>query len=178
MMGMSSPEWSAYLHDELGVSLPPNQIADLVVERMLAIYRERLPLLPGAIDAVKRMAARWPVGLASSANRPVIDLVLAVSGIEEFFSATVSGEEVRRGKPAPDVYLSAAASLGVDPAACAAVEDSTAGLRSAAAAGMLVVAVPNREFPPAEDALAGADLVLGSLEELTVDILQSAAGPR
>jgi beta-phosphoglucomutase-like phosphatase (HAD superfamily) len=124
------------------------------------------------------MAARWPVGLASSANRPVIDLVLAVSGMDKFFSATVSGEEVRRGKPAPDVYLSAAASLGVDSAACAAVEDSTAGLRSAAAAGMLVVAVPNREFPPAEDALAGADLVLGSLEELTVDLLQSAAGPR
>ncbi len=175
MMGMSSPEWSAYLHDELGVPLAPDQIAGQVVERMLARYREHLPLLPGAVDAVKRMAARWPVGLASSANRPVIDLVLAESGLSEFFAATVSGDEVARGKPAPDVYLKAASSLGVEAAACAAVEDSTAGLRSAAAAGMLVVAVPNREFPPAQDALALAALALSSLDELTVDLLEAVA---
>ena len=166
MMGMSAPEWSRYLRDELGVALAPEEISDRVVARLLAGYSRELPLLPGAVDAVKRVAARWPVGLASSANREVIDAVLAASGLSEIFGATVSGEEVARGKPAPDIYLEAARRLGVDPRQCAAVEDSTNGLRSAAAAGMLVVALPNREFPPADDALALAAVVLDSLEEL------------
>ena len=167
MMGMSSPEWSRYLHDELGVALPPEEISARVVERLLTAYERELPLLPGAVDAVKRVAARWPVGLASSANREVIDAVLAASGLAGLFGATVSGEEVARGKPAPDIYLEAARRLGADPVRSAAVEDSTNGLRAAAAAGMRVVAYPNREFPPAADALALASLVLRSLDELT-----------
>jgi HAD superfamily hydrolase (TIGR01509 family) len=167
MMGMSAPEWSRYLHDELGVRLAPEEISQRVVARLLAGYARELPLLPGAVAAVKRIAARWPVGLASSANREVIDAVLGASGLASVFGATVSGEEVGRGKPAPDIYLEAARRLGVDPRRSAAVEDSTNGLRSAAAAGMLVVALPNREFPPADDALALAAVVLGSLGELS-----------
>jgi len=167
MMGMSAPEWSRYVRDELGVALDPSEISDLVVARLLAGYSNELPLLPGAVEAVRRMAARWPVGLASSANREVIDAVLAASGLAGVFGATVSGEEVAHGKPAPDIYLEAARRLGVDPARSAAVEDSTNGLRSAAAAGMLVVALPNREFPPALDALDLAAVVLDSLDELT-----------
>jgi HAD superfamily hydrolase (TIGR01509 family) len=172
MMGMSAPEWSRYLRDELGVALDPPEISERVVARLLAGYERSLPLLPGAVDAVKRIAARWPVGLASSANREVIDAVLAASGLAGTFRATVSGEEVSRGKPAPDIYLEAARRLGVDPQRCAAVEDSTNGLRSAAAAGMRVVALPNREFPPDDDALALASLVLGSLDELTPAALE------
>jgi HAD superfamily hydrolase (TIGR01509 family) len=167
MMGMSSPEWSRYVHDELGVALPPEEISARVVERLLAGYEHELPLLPGAVDAVKRVAARWPVGLASSANREVIDTVLAASGLAGTFGATVSGEEVAHGKPAPDIYLEAARRLGVDPAHSAAVEDSTNGLRAAHAAGMKVVALPNREFPPSADALGLACIVLESLEELS-----------
>jgi HAD superfamily hydrolase (TIGR01509 family) len=130
--------------------------------------------MPGAVDAVKRVAARWPVGLASSANREVIDTVLQASGLAGTFGATVAGEEVARGKPAPDIYLEAARRLGVDPTRSAAVEDSSNGLRAAAAAGMLVVAFPNREFPPDPDALALAAVVLnsGSLEELSPELLE------
>jgi HAD superfamily hydrolase (TIGR01509 family) len=175
MMGMSAPEWSRYLHDELGVPLAPDEINHRVVERLLAGYREGLPLLPGAVDAVKRLAARWPLGLASSANRPVIDLALDLAGLRKRFAVTVSGEEVSRGKPAPDVYLEAASKLGIDPESAAAVEDSTNGLKSASAARMMVVAVPNREFPPTQEALALADLVVRSLEELTPELLERSS---
>ena len=172
MMGMSAREWSRYLRDELGVPLEPEQISARVVEHLLAGYERSLPLLEGAVAAVRRVAARWPVGLASSANREVIDAVLTASGLAGVFGATVAGEEVERGKPAPDIYLEAARRLGVDPARSAAVEDSTNGLRAAAAAGMRVVALPNHEFPPADDALRLAAVVLGSLEELTPEALE------
>ncbi len=170
MMGMSSPEWSRYLRDELGVDLDPREISDEVVGRLLAGYEQELPLLPGAVEAVRRIAARWPVGLASSANREVIDAVMAASGLADAFGVTVSAEEVAHGKPAPDIYLEAARRLGADPGRSAAVEDSSNGLRSAAAAGMLVVALPNREFPPAADALALAAVVLDSLDELSPEL--------
>jgi HAD superfamily hydrolase (TIGR01509 family) len=172
MIGMSSIEWSAYMHNELGVELAPAAISEEVVTRLEALYRKHLPLLPGALDTVRRLAGRWPLGLASSANRPIIELVLDLSGLGDRFAATVSSEEVAHGKPAPDVYLEVALRLGVEPAACAAVEDSANGIRSAAAAGMTVVAVPNREFPPAAAALALADDVLDSLAELTTDRVQ------
>jgi HAD superfamily hydrolase (TIGR01509 family) len=167
MLGMSSPEWSRYVRDQLGVPLNPEEINEQVVARVLAGYKRELPLLPGAVAAVRRLGDRWPLGLATSSNRPVIDVVLAAAGLADDFAVTVSGDEVARGKPAPDVYLAALEQLAVDPARAAAVEDSSNGLRSAAAAGMRVVAIPNREFPPAPDALALADLVLGSLDELT-----------
>ena len=174
MMGMSSVEWSRYLHEQLDVPLAPEEINRRVVAAMLAHYRVELPLLPGAVSAVHHLAARWPLGLASSANREVIDAVLELSGLTSSFAATVSAEEVPHGKPAPDVYLAAARELGVDPASAAAVEDSSNGLRSAAAAGMVVIAVPNRDYPPESDALALADLVVSTLDELTVDAIEAA----
>jgi HAD superfamily hydrolase (TIGR01509 family) len=176
MMGMSAPEWSRYLRDELGVGLEPEEISDRVVARLLAGYSSELPLLPGSVEAVRRIAARCPVGLASSANREVIDAVLAASGLAGVFGATVSGEEVAQGKPAPDIYVEAARRLGVDPRRSAAVEDSTNGLRSAAAAGMLVVALPNREFPPEADALALAAVVLDSLDQLSPALFERSGG--
>jgi HAD superfamily hydrolase (TIGR01509 family) len=171
MMGMSSPEWSRYMHDELGLPEAPEEINAEVVRRMESLYREHLPVLPGARDAVERLATRWPLGLASSSNRELIDLALELMDIGRFFRATVSSEEVDRGKPAPDVYLEVARRLGVEPAGAAAIEDSHNGIRSAKAAGMRVIAIPNPHFPPDEEALAQADVVVGSLDELTVEAL-------
>jgi len=167
MMGMSSTEWSRYMHEELGVPADPEQISSDVVAKMIAQYHEQLPLIDGAVEAVERMAQRYEtLGLASSANRPLIDLALSESGLERYFGATVSSEEVERGKPAPDVYLEAARRLGVGPAQAAAVEDSHNGILSAHNAGMHVIAIPNRAFPPGDEALALADRVLDSIDEL------------
>jgi HAD superfamily hydrolase (TIGR01509 family) len=173
MLGMSSGEWSAYVRDRLGVDLEPGEINREVVRRLLATYRERLPLLPGAREAVARLAAAWPLGLASSSNREVIDVVLDAMGVAERFAATVSSEEVDRGKPAPDVYLEAARRLGADPAACVAIEDSENGIRAAHAAGLRVLALPNPHFPPAEDALALAAAVVDDLDALTPALVAS-----
>jgi HAD superfamily hydrolase (TIGR01509 family) len=168
MMGMSSLEWSRYLHEELGVPLAPEAISDEVVRRLEGIYRKRLPLIDGAIEAVRRLAGSAPLGLASSSNREIIDLFLDLSGLGPCFAVTISSEEVERGKPAPDVYLEAVRRLGADPRDSVAVEDSENGIRSAKAAGMRVVAVPNPHYPPDPGALADADEVVGSLDELTV----------
>jgi HAD superfamily hydrolase (TIGR01509 family) len=170
-MGMSSPQWSQYMHHVVGVPDSPEEISAEVVKRLEALYRERLPLIDGALDAVRRIGARWPLGIASSSNRPLIDLFLELTGTRDLFAATVSSEEVSGGKPLPDVYLEAARRLDVDPRACAAIEDSENGIRSAASAAMRVVAIPNRVFPPSAEALALAQVVLGSLDELTVELL-------
>jgi HAD superfamily hydrolase (TIGR01509 family) len=172
MLGMSSVEWSRYMRDTLGVDLPPDPIVDLVVANLLEHYRHRLPLIPGAAEAVQRIGRRWPLALASSAGRPVIDVVLAIAGLQQQFQATVSSEEVRRGKPAPDVYLEAAFRLGQPPVACAAVEDSGNGIQSALAAGLAVVAIPNRDYPPPGNVLARAQIVINSLADLTEELVE------
>ena len=169
MMGMSSPEWSRYMAEALRVPGTPEEINAAIVERMLARYGEAPPLLPGALEAVRRIGASVPLAIASSSNRELIDVVLRASGLAADFRATVSSEEVPRGKPWPDVYLEAARRLGVDPARCGAVEDSHNGIRSAKAAGMRVVAVPNAHYPPDDEALELADVVVPSIDELQVE---------
>jgi HAD superfamily hydrolase (TIGR01509 family) len=175
MMGMSSVEWSQYVHDRLGVEMEAERISEVVANRVADLYRDHLPLLPGAVESVRAISAEWPLGLASSSNRHVIDLVLDEAGIADDFPVTVSSEEVGAGKPAPDVYLETARRLDVDSSACVAIEDSTNGIRSAHAAEMAVIAVPNEDFPPEPDALAVATLVLDSLEELTPGVVRTLA---
>jgi HAD superfamily hydrolase (TIGR01509 family) len=172
MMGMSAPEWSRYLHDAAGVPDAPDAINREVVQRMLEAYRHDLPLLPGAVETVRRAAEAFPLALASSSNREVFEEVLELAGLADCFRATVSSEEAARGKPAPDVYLEAARRLGVAPESCSAVEDSHAGIRSAKSAGMRVIAIPNAAYPPDEEALELADAVVRSLDELTIDVLR------
>ncbi len=172
MMGMSSLEWSRYMHETIGLPEPPEEISREVVRQLTALYREKLPAIPGAKQAVERLAADRRLGLASSSNRELIDLALELLGVADLFEATVSSEEVARGKPAPDVYLEAARRLGTEPTRAAAVEDSQNGILAAKAAGMCVIAIPNGHFPPDEQALAQADVTLGSLAELTAEAVE------
>jgi HAD superfamily hydrolase (TIGR01509 family) len=171
MMGMSSTEWSQYLHDVVGLREAPQALNEEVVRRMLARYESELPLMDGGAEAVRRLAESFRLAVASSSNRELIDGVLAAAGLAEHFELTVSSEEVARGKPSPDVYVEAARRLGLDPASCAAIEDSANGIRAAHAAGMRVIAIPNRRYPPAGDALELADEVVGSVAELTAALI-------
>lgn len=171
MQGMATAEWARYMHDELGVGVPPEGIAAQVVDLMAGTYGDDPPLLAGAADAVGRLAARWPLGLASSSPTRLVAHVLDAAGLADSFQVTLSTEEVGPGKPAPDVYLAVAGRLGVAPPRCAAVEDSTNGLRSALAAGMRVIAVPTASYPPDPDVLVRAAAVLPNLDALTPDVV-------
>jgi HAD superfamily hydrolase (TIGR01509 family) len=169
MMGMSSPEWSRYMAETLGVPGTPEEINAAIVERMLVRYGNAPPLIPGAVEAVRRIAACFPVAIASSSNPELIEVVVRATGLGDLFTVAVSSQEVARGKPAPDVYLEAARRLGVESGRCGAVEDSTNGIRSAKAAGMWVVAVPNPHFPPDDEARRLANVLLRSVAELQVE---------
>jgi HAD superfamily hydrolase (TIGR01509 family) len=174
MMGMSSKEWSRYMHDRLSVPMEPAEINDDVVRRVAAAYREHLPLLPHAVETVQALGERRRLGVASSSNRPIIELVLDRMGVRDRFAAVVSSEEVANGKPAPDVYLAVARELGVEPEDCVAIEDSTNGIKSALAAGMRTIAVPNRQFRPDDDILESASVVVPSLAEVTPALVASS----
>ncbi|MEV2236658.1 HAD family phosphatase [Micromonospora sp. NPDC049891] len=171
LMGMSTGEWARYLSDELGVRRTADQVAAEVVEEMARRYAARVPVIDGAVDVVRRLAAQWPLGLASSSPTRLIAAALAATDLTDAFRTTLSTEETERGKPAPDVYLSVARQLGLDPTRCVAVEDSSNGVRSAAAAGMAVVAVPHGAYPLDPDARRLAVTVLDSIDELTPEVV-------
>lgn len=175
LMGMSTDEWAEYIASDLVGGVSADDVAYAVIDRMSQRYAEHLPVLPGARDAVRRMAAMRPLGLASSSPRALIEIVLGRLGLDALFPATVSTEEVDRGKPAPDGYLMVAAQLGVPAEACVAIEDSSNGLRSAHAAGMRVIAIPRPAHPPAPDALALAAHVADGLDDLTEEVIHKVA---
>lgn len=167
MMGMSAPEWSRYMHERLALPQSPQEINAEVVSRMANRYAGGLPLLPGAVACVRALAAHWPLAVASSSNRTLIDVVLAHAGLHASFRVVLSSEDVQRGKPAPDVYLEVARRLAVPPSECAVIEDSANGIRAAASARMPVIAVPNRHYPPNDETLQLARAVVSSLTEVT-----------
>jgi HAD superfamily hydrolase (TIGR01509 family) len=174
VMGANSMQWAEYMRDKNGVDLSPQEIYDGVIGALRDRYSQHLPLINGAREAVTRLAPLFRLGVASSSPRELIEHSLELAGLRHYFGAVVSSDEVATAKPAPDVYLEACARLGTVPSRAAAVEDSTNGLRAAASAGLLVIAAPNPAFPPSADALALADLVLGSVAELTGDMVLSA----
>jgi HAD superfamily hydrolase (TIGR01509 family) len=164
--GMSTPEWARYLVEELGARLTPERIAEVVVAAMAERYAEGPPVIPGAAETVRAVASRFPVAIASSSPPVLIKAFLEATDLTGLVRVALSSEQVSAGKPAPDVYLEAARRLGAEPAACAAVEDTTNGLRSALAAGMTVYAVPNPHFPPDPAVLERVAAVLGDIAEL------------
>jgi HAD superfamily hydrolase (TIGR01509 family) len=169
LMGMSTGEWARYLSEELGVGVPPEQVAAEVVAQMATRYAEHLPLIDGAAGVVRALAGRWPLGLASSSPPRLIDAALTAAGLADAFRVTLSTEQVPHGKPAPDVYLAVARDLGIRTAV--AVEDSSNGVRSAAAAGMLVVAIPSARYPLDDDAAGRTTVVLDAVSELSESLL-------
>jgi HAD superfamily hydrolase (TIGR01509 family) len=174
MMGMSTPEWAAYLVS-LGIGMTADEAVDEVLRRLGERYGDAPPLIDGAADAVRAIAAAGlGLAVASSSPREIIGLVLRAAGLTETFQTFVSSEEVGRGKPSPDVYLEAARRLGVPPARCVAVEDSTNGVRAAVAAGMPVIVAPNPHFPPSSEALALAAAQLDHIGELTLATVRAA----
>ncbi len=175
LMGMSTAEWSRYLSDELHVDRAPDEVASDVVAVMCRLYQEQIPLLPGATTAVRQLATRWRLGLASSSPVSLIDTALRTMDLADAFEVILSTEEVANGKPAPDVYLGVAHRLGVVPATCVAVEDSSNGVRSAAAAGLRVIAVPRHDYPLDADAAARVTLTISQLDDLTADRVAQVA---
>lgn len=166
MMGMSTPEWARHLAEDCGVPLAPEQIADAVIAAMVRRYEAGPPVLPGAVDTVRTVAAHVPVAIASSSPPALINAVLTATGLTDVVGVALSSEQVGAGKPAPDVYLAAADRLGVPASRCAAVEDSTNGLRAALTAEMAVYAVPNPHFPPDPAVLAEAVATLSDVAAL------------
>ncbi len=176
VMGANSMQWAEYMRDSVGVALPPQAIYEGVVALLQARYAEHLPLIPGAREAIVGLAPMFRLGVASSSPIELIEYALELAGLRHYFGAVVSSDQVATGKPAPDVYLEACKRLETVPARAAAIEDSSNGLRAAAAAGLAVIAIPNLDFPPSPDALSLADLVLGSISGLTGHIILSIRG--
>jgi len=176
MMGLSTREWAEHMTDVIGIPGMWEEVAQRTIDGVAGEYASGgLPVLPGAVEAVRRMAGLVPTAIASSSPRRLIDLVVSRLDLGDALTVTVSTEEVARGKPFPDGYLRACELLGSDPARSVAVEDSTNGVRSAFAAGMKVVCVPPGFHPPAEDTLALCAAVLDSLDDLTEELLHSFA---
>ncbi len=169
--GNNSPEWAERIHHHCALETARDQIIAGVTARMRTLYDEHLPWLPGARETVKAVAAKYPLAIASSSPPSLIEFAMAEGGLLDLFSAIVSADGVARGKPAPDVFLAAADRLQSPAPEIAVFEDSTAGIQAARAAGMAIVAVPNLRYPPSPDALRLANLVLNSLEEFRVEML-------
>jgi HAD superfamily hydrolase (TIGR01509 family) len=176
LMGMSTAEWARYLSVELGVRRTPDEVAQEVVAQMALRYDEHVPLIPGGDEVVRRLAGQWPMGLASSSPARLIAAALQAAGLADVFAVALSTEQMSRGKPAPDVYLAAAEGLGVPATDCVAIEDSSNGVRSAAAAGMRVIGIPHDSYGLAPDAKAACAVVLGGLDGLTPQLVQSLGG--
>lgn len=173
VMGGNSRQWSVIMRDRLGLDgMDPDRICDEVVRDVVARFRAgAVEVIPGAPEAVRRIAADRPVAIASSAHADVIAAAIDALGLHGVFGAIASSDEVEHGKPAPDVYLLAAARLGVEPSRCLVVEDSTNGVLAGKAAGATVVLVPNAAVPPAPGTDAIADLVLDRLADLHPDAI-------
>jgi HAD superfamily hydrolase (TIGR01509 family) len=176
VMGDNSEQWSRYMHEACGITLAPDEIYRGVLNQLRVHYTHHLVIYPGAHEAVAALAGRYRLGVASSSPRELIETALRAAGMADWFSVLVSSDEVAHGKPEPDVYLEACGRLGSEPFRAAAIEDSTNGIRAAAAAGLAVIAIPNPEFPPPTDVVGLAEKVLTSISSLAVETIEGLVG--
>ena len=174
-MGRSTIEWARVMQERLALDMPLEAIMREVIAGINARLEARLPVLPGAVEAVQASAAAYPVALASGSPTSVIREVMKLTGLDQVFRFTVFGDDMQNGKPDPEIYLTTAQKLGVDPARCLGIEDSGNGLRALKAAGMYAIAVPSPGFPLSDDLLALADRTLGSLTEYSIELVQALA---
>jgi len=173
VMGVSTATWANYMIERLGLKMTPQALIERIVSDMQAVYRRQIPFMPGAIQAVRLAASHYPTGLASGSERRLIETVVNDAALLGQFQAVVCSDKLARGKPAPDIYLETARQLGLSPEACLCVEDSSNGILAGKAAGMKVIAVPDGRFQPNREVIRQADIVLKSLDEFSIEQIES-----
>lgn len=171
VMGNSTAGWVNYLRKRFALDMSPLEVEQGVVANMLKLYRRRIPFLVGARRAVRLSATQFRVGLASGSPPGLIQTVIDDEALQGKFEVVLSGDAFAQGKPAPDIYLAAAAQLGLEPQQCVCLEDSGNGILAGKRAGMRVIAVPDERFSPAAEKLAEADVVLESLEQFSLKLV-------
>ena len=171
-MGRSTVGWATVMQEKLALDEPIDEIIAEMKARVIAHYEELMPARPGALESVAHLKRHFRVGLASGSPTDIIKAVLRITGLDQIFEVMIYGDEVPRGKPAPDIYLEALKQLGVAPAVSLGIEDSANGLRALKAAGMFAVAAPSPDYPLPADVLALADAHITTLEDFTVDLVR------
>ncbi len=171
--GVNSNEWAQYMIERLELKMTREQVIQEVVDRIASYYIEDTPFLPGAIEAVQMCAKHWQVAIGSGSHLKLIDIVVNNPRIKGCFDLIVSADTVAKGKPSPEIYLEVMKQAGVDATDSICFEDSAFGIQAAYLAGMYVIAVPKKDFPVPDEYLAMADLVIGSLEEVSYELLSS-----
>ena len=171
-MGRSTVGWATVMREKLQLD---ESIDDIIAEmkgRVIARYERRMPTRPDAIESVHRMKQHFRVGLASGSPTEIIKSVLRITGLDQVFEVMIYGDDIPRGKPAPDIYLEAMAQLGVLPHVTVGIEDSANGLRSLKAAGMAAVAAPSPDFPLPPEILELADARIDTLEAFDLSLIR------
>ena len=153
-------------------------IAKEIKGRLLRKYEAHRPEREGAVASVLRVAQKYKVALASGSPNELATHVMKMTGLDKVFLATMYGDDVTHGKPAPDIYLEVLKKLGVAPEHAVGIEDSGNGIRSLRAAGMGIVAAPGPEFPLTEEVLALADVRIEHMEAVTPELIEQAAAAR
>jgi HAD superfamily hydrolase (TIGR01509 family) len=174
-MGRNTVEWARVMQERLDLDEPVDDIIAEMKRRIVALYEERLPTRPGALEAVRLAAAHYRVGLASGSPTEIIRHVVQSTGLDQILEVVVYGDDIPNGKPAPDIYLTALANIGVEAAEAVGIEDSPNGLRALKAAGMKAIAAPSPDFPLPDEVRALADAHITSMEDFSLELLRGLA---
>ena len=171
LMGKNTQAWIDYVYEKLGGKLSRDEVTNQTLDGMIRSYQTgHVRLMPGAQKAIEYCSSIATLGLASGSPKVLIDAALESNGWKGVFKEVLSSDEVPHGKPAPDVYLEVMKRLGMKPRECVVVEDSGSGILAGRASGAKVIAVPNKELMPPSEALANADKIIESLDDIALGI--------